>query len=127
MKFGYTILHVQDVLKTVEFYERAFGLKRVFVHESGYAELDTGATKLAFASHELIKSNGFDFGQLRKAGAPAPFEIALVIDDVEGAFAKAVQEGAVELKKPLRKPWGQVVSYVKDPLNEVLIEICSPV
>jgi lactoylglutathione lyase len=36
------------------FFEKAFGLKRKFVHESGtYGELDTGETALAFAAHEL--------------------------------------------------------------------------
>jgi catechol 2,3-dioxygenase-like lactoylglutathione lyase family enzyme len=42
MKFGYTILYVKDVEKTVAFYESAFGLKRKFVNESGYGEMDTG-------------------------------------------------------------------------------------
>ena len=41
MKFGYTIIYVPDVLASVEFFESAFGLERRFVHESGYAEMDT--------------------------------------------------------------------------------------
>ena len=53
MNSGYTTLHVQDVEKTVAFYESAFSLKRAFVHEGGYGEMDTGETKLAFASVEL--------------------------------------------------------------------------
>jgi catechol 2,3-dioxygenase-like lactoylglutathione lyase family enzyme len=61
MTFGYTILYVTDVEKTVAFYESAFGLKRKFVHESGYGELDTGETKLAFASVELATSSGVSF------------------------------------------------------------------
>lgn len=54
MKLGYVILYVADVGQTVDFYEAAFGLKRRFVHESGqYAELETGATALAFV-HEAF-------------------------------------------------------------------------
>jgi hypothetical protein len=34
MKFGYTIFYVKSVVETVEFYERAFGLQRKFIHES---------------------------------------------------------------------------------------------
>ena len=50
MKLGYTSIYVADVLATIDFYERAFGLKRRFVHESNlYAELNTGETVLAFA------------------------------------------------------------------------------
>ncbi|MDR6126390.1 catechol 2,3-dioxygenase-like lactoylglutathione lyase family enzyme [Sphingomonas sp. SORGH_AS438] len=50
MKLGYTSIYVADVLAMIDFYERAFGLKRRFVHESNlYAELNTGETVLAFA------------------------------------------------------------------------------
>jgi len=50
MKLGYTILYVPDVAASLAFFERAFGLKRRFLHETGtYGELDTGATTLAFA------------------------------------------------------------------------------
>lgn len=34
MKLGYTIVYVADVPTTIDFYERAFGLKRRFLHES---------------------------------------------------------------------------------------------
>jgi lactoylglutathione lyase len=37
MKFGYTILYVADVERTMAFYEAAFGLKRVLIHENGYS------------------------------------------------------------------------------------------
>lgn len=57
MKFGYTIVYVPDVLASVEFFEKAFGLKRRFVHESGYGEMDTCTTALAFANHDLGASN----------------------------------------------------------------------
>ena len=57
MRFGYTIIYTDDVEKSIEFFERAFGLKRRFVHESGYGELDTGSTALAFATHDLGRGN----------------------------------------------------------------------
>jgi catechol 2,3-dioxygenase-like lactoylglutathione lyase family enzyme len=57
VKFGYTIIYVPDVLASVEFFEKAFGLRRRFVLESGYREMDTGATALASATHELGASN----------------------------------------------------------------------
>lgn len=126
MKYGYTILYVDDVLKTVAFYEKAFGLKNLFVHESNaYAEMETGNTRLAFTAKSLARENGLDFGQLDNISIPPPFELALVTDDVESAFKKAVTHGASELKKPLQKPWGQLVGYVRD-CNGFLVEICSP-
>ena len=49
MQLGYVILYVPDVTAAVSFYEAAFGLSPRFIHESGqYAEMETGATALAF-------------------------------------------------------------------------------
>ena len=80
MKFGYTILYVPDVSASLQFFERAFGLKRRFLHESGtYGELDTGETTLSFAAHELGDSN-FPGGhvQAHSSAMPLGTEIALV-------------------------------------------------
>ncbi len=58
MKFGYTIVYVPDVAASLAFFEKAFGLERRFLHESGtYGELATGETALAFAAHELGDMN----------------------------------------------------------------------
>jgi predicted enzyme related to lactoylglutathione lyase len=127
MKFGYTIVYVPDVHASVEFFEKAFGMKRRFVHESGYAEMETGATALAFATHDLGASN-LPSGYVKASNSQEPMgmEIALVTEDVHSAHAKAIAEGAVSIKEPLSKPWGQIVSYVRCP-DGTLVEICSPV
>ncbi len=127
MQFGYTIVYVPDVLASVEFFEKAFGLKRRFVHESGYAEMDTGATALAFATHALGATN-LPAGYVKASHSEVPLgmEIALVTDQVAQAHARAVAAGAVSLKEPVLKPWGQTVSYVRCP-DGTLVELCSPV
>ena len=126
MQFGYTLLYVGDVTKTVDFYESAFGLKRKLIHESDYGEMESGATKLGFVVHELAKSNGVTYAEPRPE-APAPaMEIAFVTDDVAKAYQKAVQAGAAAVAPPKEKPWGQTVAYVRD-LNGFLVELCSPV
>ncbi len=128
IQFGYTILYVQDVLRAVEFYEAAFGLQRRFVDPTGqYAELETGATALAFAAVELASSNlpaGFQPNSLTQP--PAGIEIGLVTEDVAAAFAQAVAAGAVAVVAPKTKPWGQTVAYLRD-LDGVLVELCSPI
>jgi len=59
MKLGYTIIYVADVVATVAFYEKAFGLARRFVHESNlYAEMETGSTTLGFAGEAMAEMNG---------------------------------------------------------------------
>jgi lactoylglutathione lyase len=126
MQLGYVILHVPDAAKAVAFYERAFGLARRFVHDSGqYAEMETGATALAFASHALVKANGLP----PQPGGPGvlPFgaEIALVTEDVPAAFRRALDAGASAVVEPAARPWGQVVGYVRDP-DGILVELCTP-
>jgi uncharacterized glyoxalase superfamily protein PhnB len=126
MKFGYTIIYSNDVEKSIEFFENAFGFKRRFIHESGYGELDTGDTTLAFASHDLGSSN-LPNGYIKTdSDKPLGIEIALVTESVEEAFKKAIEAGAIEIMKSLSKPWGQIVAYVRCP-DGTLVEICSPV
>jgi lactoylglutathione lyase len=126
MKLGYTIVYVPDVAASLEFFERAFGLTRKFLHESGtYGELDTGETTLSFAAHSLGDSN-FPGGhvQAHSSAKPLGMEIALVTNDVASVHQKAVACGARELAAPTVKPWGQTVSYVRAP-DGCLIELCT--
>ena len=127
MKFGYTIAYVPDVAASLAFYERAFGMKRRFLHDSGmYGELETGDTTLAFAAHDLGHAN-FPGGHVAASESATPLgvEIGLVTPDVVGAHAVALMQGAVELAAPSTKPWGQTVSYVRCP-DGTLVELCTP-
>ncbi len=125
MKFGYTLIYVDDVFKTMKFYEKAFGLKSGFFHESGqYGEMITGSTKLGFVQHETAGDHGFKYQKIKLSTKAPGIEIAFVARDVKKAFSKAVKAGAKSVAKPTAKPWGQVVSYVRD-CNGVLVEICS--
>jgi len=127
MKLGYTIIYVPQVSKTLEFFEKAFGLRTKFLHESGdYGELDTGETTLAFASHELGQAN-LPKGYVAASDSllPLGFEVALTTDDVHAAYETAVSAGAASLKKPELKPWGQTLAYVRCP-DGTLVELCTP-
>jgi uncharacterized glyoxalase superfamily protein PhnB len=127
MLFGYMIIYVEDVERTVTFYEAAFGFQRRSLHESGdYAEMETGATVLAFAAHSLGAQNlpgGYRASSL--SDQPAGIEIALVTDAVQAVYDRAVAAGAFPLAAPKDKPWGQLVGYVRD-CNGVIVELCSP-
>jgi lactoylglutathione lyase len=127
MRFGFAIVYVPDVPATIAFWEQAFGLARRFVVEGGdYGELETGGTVLAFASEALAASHGFAIRPNRAGEDPAGFEVALVTEDVQAAFDRAVAAGATPASDPEQKPWGQTVGYVRDP-NGVLVELCTPV
>jgi catechol 2,3-dioxygenase-like lactoylglutathione lyase family enzyme len=125
MIFRYTILYVNDVAASLDFYERAFGLERRFLHETGvYGELSTGETRLAFSSKALMRQLGKDPGQAAP-GTPV-FEVAFETDDVRTAFARAIKAGATLVQEVRDEAWGQTTSYVGDP-DGYLVEICSPV
>lgn len=127
MKFGYTIVYVESVTATLEFYRAAFGFETRFLHESGqYGELETGATVLAFASHAMGEINlGHSYRRADPNADPLGVELAFVTDDVNAAYQRALQAGARALHEPARKPWGQTVAYVQAS-DGSLIELCSP-
>lgn len=127
---GYTILYVEDVAAALDFYERAFGLARRFFHDDGgkcYGELETGATRLAFASLGLAEEHlGRRPVTPDPAGAPLAFEIALVTGDVDALYARALDAGATAVSAPAIKPWGQTVAYVRDAAG-FLVELCTAI
>jgi len=127
MQFAYTIVYVADVAASLDFFERAFGLRRRFLHESGgYGELDTGATALAFAQHDTARGNlGQDYVAADASPQPLGVEIGLACADVPAAYARATAAGATALHAPVTKPWGQTVAYVRCP-DGTLVELCTP-
>ena len=125
MILRYTILYVDDVPSTLDFFERAFGLQRGFLHESGdYGELKTGETKLAFSSTALMQQ--LDKNPAAPNAKSPTFEIAFETENVKVALERAIDAGATLIQDARDEPWGQTTSYVSDP-NGYLVEICSAV
>jgi uncharacterized glyoxalase superfamily protein PhnB len=128
MKYKYTIIYVSLVEETLEFYKQAFGFDVKFIHKSkAYGELETGETVLAFASYEMADMNlEGNYSRANINEKPFGIELAFVTDDVPTAFERAVSTGAIALKEPQEKPWGQVVAYVR-AVDGSIIELCSPI
>ena len=126
IKFAYTILYVEDVVKTMDFYQRAFGFSsKMLAPDNSYGEVASGETILSFAVKSLAQSNLKDgFMESDLAKQPFGIEIGFTTDDVEGTISQSVTAGAILIEEPRTKPWGQVVAYVRD-LDGFLIEICS--
>jgi lactoylglutathione lyase len=125
MKLKYNLFYVDDVPAAMDFYENAFGLTKGFLHESNeYGEMSTGATTLGFVNHNTASSHGFTYRKPSLKDEAFAFEIGFVTENVQEAFDKAVKAGAIAVSSPTQKPWGQMVSYVRD-LNGFLVEICS--
>jgi len=125
LTFGYTIIYVEDVAKTVAFYETAFGLVRKFVTpEEDYGELETGSTTLAFASYSVADYNSVNIERRTPSALPSPVEIVFVCKNIKVAYDQAVAAGAEVVQEPAEKPWGQMVGYVRDN-NGFLVELCT--
>ena len=128
IKYAYTILYVENVKVTADFYEKAFGFKCKFMTpEKDYAELLSGEITIAFASIELGISNfKKEFEKVSQSKKPFGVEMAFTTEYIESDFKRAIKEGAVEFESIVEKPWGQKVGYLGDN-NGFLIEICSPI
>jgi catechol 2,3-dioxygenase-like lactoylglutathione lyase family enzyme len=121
MRFGATVLYVNDVPAAIDFYQRAFGLPLRFHDETlGFAELETGGSILAIASHSIGELSMPDAYPLPEGGRPAGVEIGFLTDDVPAAFAKVIAEGAAPIAAPKRMPWGLEVAYARAPDGTIL-------
>lgn len=128
IKFKYLILYVEDVEKSINFYQNTFNTQIKFITpEKDYGELLTGETTISFASVSLASSN-IKKGFLSSKAEQKPFgiELGFITDHVEALVEKAVKNGAVLYEDIAVKPWGQKVAYIKDPDN-YLVEICTEI
>jgi lactoylglutathione lyase len=111
MNYRYTTIFVADVTRTLAFWKAAFGVDAAFVHESGhYAELATGATKLAFSAHVLAREIvAGEYTPAAPDDRPLGFEIGLAVDDARAAYARALAAGGRSHREPAQMPWGQTI------------------
>ena len=125
-RFGSTILYTSKPRETIEFYERAFGLKRkFFVEQPGYGELQTGETTLAI-SNIAIEKNERGYPEASTPENPVSgFHVSFMTSQVEVLYQHAVDEGAIPVKAPEKMVWGGTVAFLKD-LNGITISLTNP-
>lgn len=121
MRLGWVIRYVSDAQASAGFYARAFGLATRFDAGPDFVAMETGATCLAFARAGFVAGQDIPVGS---AAAPWSHEVALEVDDLPAAHARALAAGAVEVSPPVEKPWGQHVSYLRDA-DGALVELCT--
>jgi predicted enzyme related to lactoylglutathione lyase len=126
LKFGATSIFVEDVVATLDFYLRAFGLERQFYDpDYEFGELETGGPPIAFGSHRLGDRLMPDTYLRPEGGQSSGVEIAFFTPDVPAAFARAVAAGAVPLAAPRVMPWGQTVAYVRS-VEGTIVGLATP-
>jgi len=118
----YVILIVQDLDRALGFYTGVLGLR--LGHRSGdYAQLDTGATRLALYTRSAMgKTLGMSL-EAPASNAPG-FEIGFKVTDVDAAFGELVARGGVPVVAPTDRFWGQRTAYIRDPDGH-LIELAQ--
>jgi lactoylglutathione lyase len=109
----YIILIVQDLDRALHFYTGVLGLR--LGHRSGdYAQLDTGATRLAFYTRSAMAKTLSMSLDAPATNAPG-FEIGFKVADVDAAFSELVARGARAVAPPTDRFWGQRTAYIRDP------------
>jgi uncharacterized glyoxalase superfamily protein PhnB len=100
------IVFVEDVARSLAFYEDALGAELDHFDDDGsYGELQAG---IGFAAHHHVEQHlDLSFHRNEPGGLPSGFELDLAVDDVESAFAKAVEAGAAAVWAPQDKAWGR--------------------
>jgi acyl dehydratase/catechol 2,3-dioxygenase-like lactoylglutathione lyase family enzyme len=117
------IRHVPDARASAAFYARAFGLTEKLALGEDYIAMETGETVLGFARQGFFeRETGLHLGAPHGDSSQ---EIAFEVPDVAAAHARAQAEGATEVLAPVDKPWGQTISYLRDP-DGGLVQLCSP-
>ena len=100
------IVFVEDVARSLAFYERVVGAELDHFDEDGsYGELTSG---VGFAAHRHVERHlDLSFHRNEPDGLPSGFELDLAVDDVDTAFASAIDAGATAVWDPREKPWGR--------------------
>ncbi|MCY7533651.1 VOC family protein [Bacillus altitudinis] len=124
MKMKYTILYVNDVEASIQFYHHILGFP-IKLRVESYVEFDTGEVTLSINSRQDVKE-ALGLPVSEAVSSSQTFEIGFVVDDVNETIASLKEKGVPVIKEPAKKPWGQTVSYVSDPDGH-FIEICDAV
>lgn len=126
MPLGHIILYVPDVAAAMEFYETAFGFKKL--HEdraTGLVDMISGKMIVSFLSEAAAKAQGHPFTPLRADTPPPGVELVLERVEVLPTYIRALLAGAVPIEEPALNALGQMAAVVRD-LNGVMVEISAP-
>ena len=111
-----------DVAADAAFYRDAVGLKQVVDVPGVYAELDTGASRLAFYRADLMDEV---LGTNAGSGTDAVI-VCLRVDNVDAEATRLKSRSVTMLREPHdQQAWYQRVAHFRDPAGR-LVELWSP-
>jgi catechol 2,3-dioxygenase-like lactoylglutathione lyase family enzyme len=116
-----TILAVDDVARAAAFYADGLGWART-VETPVYVELTAaGGMRLGLYAREGFGRNTGAVPARTPAGALAPTEIYLHVDDLDAALARLRAAGARPLSPRAPRDWGDEAAYFADPDGNVVV------
>jgi lactoylglutathione lyase len=119
------IVYVDDVAASLTFYEGVLDTERHHLDEDGsYGEIEYGETRIGFAASWHARRNlDIPFRRNDRSDEPGAFELYFVVEEVDGAFNRALEAGGSAASHPADKPWGRT-AIVRDP-DGVLVELAA--
>jgi PhnB protein len=110
-------LIVDGAAEAIRFYERAFGAREVLrmpmsEDKLAHAEILIGDSHVMLADE--FPDMGF-LGPLKRGGATA--SLMIYVEDVDAAFARAIEAGASEERAPADQFWGDRMGTLLDPFG----------
>lgn len=122
---GFGLL-VDDMASMIRFYRDVLGFEIKEAEDTNNVYLvKDGTLFLLYGRNDFENMTNRRYEYVK--GLNGHFEIALYVDrfeDVDAAFARAVENGATPVLAPETEPWGQRTCYIADPEGN-LIEIGS--
>ena len=119
-------LFVEDMAKMIRFYRDVLGFEIKETDNTSNVYLVKDDTLfLLYGRKDFEKMTNRRYDCIK--GLNGHFELALYVDtfdEVDVAFKKAVENGAIPVLEPELEPWGQKTCYIADPEGN-LIEIGS--
>lgn len=108
-------LQVDGAMKAVAFYQRAFGATLAAVHPVD----DTGRTMHAhvYVNGSSVMLNDAYPEHGHPLQAPQAFSLVLVVDDIDGWWARAVEAGAAVVMPVAEMFWGDRFGQLRDPFG----------
>jgi lactoylglutathione lyase len=98
----------------------------IYIHPSYKKSVEKGMLSIIKKDKMGDINLGGKYHKANMNDLPFGIELSFLTDNVAAAFEKAIAAGAVPIKEPEEKPWGQVVSYVRS-IDGTIIEIATSI
>jgi catechol 2,3-dioxygenase-like lactoylglutathione lyase family enzyme len=114
---GAVTLFVEDLQRSMRFYEQVFGLRLIYEDESS-AAFDFGNTIINLLTvseaHELIEPRAVAGPQ-----AESRFQLTIWVDSVDVVCEELAARGVALLNGPMNREWGKRTASFADPAGNI--------